>query len=388
MKAAALAAVLIVPAFGGALAQSFQTALPVSSSERQAIESRLSTILDYSGADEINRFDLHTGRTVTVRPYRAVRRTGQPPCRGYRIDLRGPGTLTAVDGFRCKRRDGRAWVIVEPELILAQEGPRVIPQEDAPRELARARTEPLYPADEPPQAIAPPQALTPPPVPRPAPRAERRTALAERVSPTERTPSAYPLPPLEQYEDAAPPTEAAPAPSSETAPAEPAADDSFASRVVAVIGTNNPPPDDPTPDLAEPTRDDVLPAAAPAESTAETVLARTPSTPDATAAETGTEPVVTARVVGESETPSAPDHSEHAGIVAALYDLEYLSTAVDPTPQAVEAAIDEFAIDERFALPVSADVLADRLDAAIERSETLPTCAAGGAGLCAEPVSQ
>ncbi|MEO1106048.1 MAG: hypothetical protein AAFW98_20335, partial [Pseudomonadota bacterium] len=71
-------------------------------------------------------------------------------------------------------------------------------------------------------------------------------------------------------------------------------------------------------------------------------------------------------------------------VIAALQDLDYLSTQVEPTTEAVTAAVDAFAIDERFALPVAQDVLMERLDAAIERSETLPACGGEPHSVCLE----
>ncbi|MEM8664560.1 MAG: hypothetical protein AAGF49_10620, partial [Pseudomonadota bacterium] len=165
--AALLGASLVDGSSGSATAQSFQTALPVSPAERRVIESRLGTILDYSAPDEVNQFQLPSGRTVLVRPYRFVRRPGEQPCRGYRIDLRSSQSAIAVDGFRCKRSDGQTWAIVEPELVLAEEGPQIIPS-DGPFELARTAEEPIYPADDDEIAVT-----APPPIPRPAPRISR-----------------------------------------------------------------------------------------------------------------------------------------------------------------------------------------------------------------------
>ncbi|MEM8664928.1 MAG: hypothetical protein AAGF49_12510, partial [Pseudomonadota bacterium] len=93
-------------------------------------------------------------------------------------------------------------------------------------------------------------------------------------------------------------------------------------------------------------------------------------------------PPAATRVVGEAPDARRPAWSNNEDVVAALQDLDYLSTEVDPTQERVEAAVDEFAIDERFALPVPQDVLLERLDAAIERSETLPTCAADAPEVC------
>lgn len=114
--AAAMVATFAVPA----LSQSYRSALPLTPGERRAIELRLSTILDGSAPNQVSRFDLPGGGQAAVRAYRVVTRPGQQPCRGYRIDVDSEAGRSAVDGYRCRRRDGQAWVIVEPEILVGQ----------------------------------------------------------------------------------------------------------------------------------------------------------------------------------------------------------------------------------------------------------------------------
>lgn len=356
------AAALLVASVASAGAQSYQTALPLSPAERRALESRLSTILEFSGADEMSRFQLPSGRSITVLPYRMVR-SGPRPCRGYRIDLEGRQSRTAVDGFRCKRRNGEAWVIVEPELVLAQEGPRELrPRDDRPRGERRASSEPLYADDlfSSPSATA---SASPPPVPRPAPDRSRDTAAAETAEP----------PVSDAAQTAEAPAETAPTTTALARPVAEGRDDAvFASRVAAVLGDDEDtaaiaaPPDGAADDQAQ---EDTPPV--------ETAAATEPaaSTPLVT-----TEPT---RIVASTERTDEVDYSGSEAVVAGLTDLAYLSGDDDATRQRVEAAVGEFAVDERFALPVSVDVLIERLDAAIERSQSLPDCSTDSlADLC------
>ena len=114
----------LVVLFGGtSWAQSYQTRLPVSNAERLALEAKLQTILDSAGTGEVRSFGLPSGRAVEVRAYgEGARQRNGEPCRGYRIDLVGPDGTVAVDGYRCRRSDGRAWLIVKPEIILGRTG--------------------------------------------------------------------------------------------------------------------------------------------------------------------------------------------------------------------------------------------------------------------------
>ncbi len=330
---------------GAAGAQSYQSSLPVSPAERRAIEARISTILDYAPTNQTASFDLPSGRIVSVRPYEIVRQQGGAPCRGYRIDLAGSNGTSAVDGFRCKRGGSQVWEIVEPELVLESTGARsgqVVVE-------SRQPDEPIYPSDNPafPEEAFAPDAQPddggpivadgPAPVPRPAPRAEAPSGnqgdtliagLPQTSTPVDLDPLPADEPeplPAEEPEIAAEPE---PAPEPEPVP-EPAAN-----------------------------------AEAPREVT--------PAAPREVASVGGP-----ARVVGEESAPTGPLWSENADVVGALRDLDYITAETDVDEETVSAAIDEFATDERFALPISPDALQERLDAAIDRSEMLPVCEPG-----------
>lgn len=416
-----LTAIMLLASAGAAAAQSFQTALPVSPAERRAMEARLSTILEFGNANEMARFTLPSGRTMTVLPYRLVQRGGQLPCRGYRIDLNGENSRTAVDGFRCKRQDGRAWVIVEPEIVLAQEGPvRLRPPRDEETLQARGGGEPLYPADD----VFAPDVL--PPIPRPAPSRSADTPTQTAAVDTDSLSAD-----ADDPADAAPIPEEAPDEAAETADDAPSGDEEFASRVAALITT-------PDGDLVLADRDDDPsgsddPAAsadesAPAEEEPDAV-SRIPALPQPDAQDAQDEDEEAARVrepepepeprviaaagrpardvtpgaapvpASEAVTPVVPvandsdaeedDITGDENVIAALQDLDYLDASLDPTPDRVNEAIDAFAVDERFALPVSGDVLIERLDAALERSEGLPPCSPEAAlTLCLEAASR
>ncbi|WMS41242.1 hypothetical protein RDV64_14260 [Acuticoccus sp. MNP-M23] len=324
---------------GAAGAQSYQTSLPVSPAERRAIEARISTILDYARANEISRFSLPSGRTVAVRPYEMVRRQGGTPCRGYRVDLSGTNGSTAVDGFRCKRGAGQAWEITEPELVLERTGPasaQVVIE-------GRQPDEPIYPSDDryfieepfapeaPADSGGPIIASGPAPVPRPAPRndvADADTADAE--APTE----------------------------------------------VAALEPSGPAPAAPEPLPPEPA--EPAPAEVSAEPDPVTAPEPLPSTTPAQPPQVASVEAPAARIVGEEEVRTDTQRwSDNDNIVGALRDLEYIASDEDDDEETVSAAIDEFATDERFALPISPDALQERLDAAIDRSEMLPVCGSG-----------
>lgn len=391
---------------GHAAAQSFQTALPVSPQERRAIEARLSTILEYAGANEVSTFDLPSGRQVKVRPYRMVRRAGERPCRGYRIDLEGASSRTAVDGFRCKRSDGQAWVIVEPELVLSQEGsPLDLGAEGDPFVASRRDDEPIYPSNDSVAVRTPP-----PPVPRPAPRRQAALVTGDRVettafpvgtltdppqfatvdggddrpqSPSDDEAAGGPDRVLAAVRPALQPDTAAG--SDETAPAQPPVG-ALDGDEGGATGVGDTPPSplsaddistaalEPEPPFG-PTQSRLDQSEAPLEGAA-------PSEDDAPRAVVASAP---SRVIGEPIASNSTRWTANDTVVDGLKDLDYLAAGTRPNESNVTAAIDEFASDERFALPISTSALIERLNAAIERSETLPPCASGiASSLCVE----
>ncbi len=58
--------------------------------------------------------------------------------------------------------------------------------------------------------------------------------------------------------------------------------------------------------------------------------------------------------------------------------LRYLDpeTSAEPSPQAYQAAVSDFASDERFALPQSNSALRERLEGAVDRLAALSSCPA------------
>ncbi|MEM7693287.1 MAG: hypothetical protein AAF318_02465 [Pseudomonadota bacterium] len=360
MRCSIAVAILAVVGLGPAMAQSFQTALPLSPAERRAIEARLSTILDFAEPNDVSRFALPSGRRVAVRPYAMVRRPGQRPCRGYRIDLFGETSRIAVDGFRCRRTDGRAWVIVEPELVLSQEGP--IDVGIAPR----AASEPLYGNDTPTFSAAPP------PVPRPAPRAQVVAALTTQDTQTPAAIASAELPPVATIGTPLDPSDLDPSetgpldlvPAPVTIPALSEADSAplANAQVAPVADAQNVPVADQEP-LATPE--------APQPET--TVAALEPSPASLPARE--------ARVVGEPTARAEARWVNDGPVVEALTSLAYLEGA-QPSAAEVDAAVDAFALDERFALPIAPGDLRRRLDQAMARTSSVPVCADGITQLC------
>lgn len=363
---------------GLAHGQSFQTALPLDPGERRAMEVRLSTILEFAAPGEVARIALPSGRVLAVRPYHPVQRPGESPCRGYRIDLVDPGQLVAVDGFRCRRSDGAAWVIVEPEIVLAQEGGPLdltgtvspleteepfdfgVPDTEIPEEEAREPARGYFSAGE------------VPPVPRPAPRQELAAAGPVTDPVASDTPDAGEAPVDEVAEEVI----AAPlSPLPPTANPAPAAtvelpDDTTAASIVSRDVTPAAPASAVTPAAPEAPAATTGPAAA---STPERVAAAAPAP--------GAGESTRARVVGGRAAAEGLAWSGDPRILSALRDLAYLGDG-SPTPSAarVQSAIDAFARDERFALPVSSSALIARLDAAIARRDGLRDCATAPAG--------
>lgn len=381
--ASTLSALLL--AHGIALGQSFQTALPLDPSERRAMEAQLSTILDFAAPGEVRRFSLPSGRIVTVRPYRAVRRPGDAPCRGYRIDLLGNGEAVAVDGFRCRRSDGNAWLITEPEIVLAQNGaPLDLRGTVSPDEESADRTDPSDLRTRVQEALGSDSAFFSPgevpPVPRRAPR-EDIAASAEESEPENDEAVAVGPETLEAPEDDALVAEVAegiaagPLPSA-TAPPVPE-------------GTALPLPQEDADDRPQPEerttaslRDVTPPGATGTGGSAGLGVVRIPApetpdarsltaTPGADAGDSARQP----RVVNGLDQDDERIFSGDPRILDALRDLAYLQAeGAAPPAAAVRSAIDAFARDERFALPVSSAALLTRLDNAIARRETLVPC--------------
>ncbi|MEM8856477.1 MAG: hypothetical protein AAGD34_22475 [Pseudomonadota bacterium] len=407
------------------MAQSYQTALPLSQEERRQMEVRLGAVLDTAGTDEVTRVRLPNGTLLAVRTYRPVMRGGEQPCRGYRIDVLGGGRgPAAVDGFRCRRTDGRAWVMTEPEIVLAQGAPFDLGQDDPRAErpfeepignpdFVERFDDPAYDGerrlDEGPQSVAPiVRSGEIAPVPRPAPRQTRTAFGTATDSPQVSTSGDDAVAPSvitsTGFEDVTPdPNEAADTPSA-TAGGTAETPDPATSRVVAAARAAlerdpNAAPEGTDPPATAGLETTVAPVAE-AQSGSDTQTP--PAAPDTAAADTTVDegdqvttiaavaPTLTTRVVGERVQSEAPGYATDTRVVAALRDLYYLGQGADASPSAVQDAVGRFALDERFALPVETDALLSRLDDALSRSQSLPACSSASApsGMpCLEPQS-
>jgi len=327
-----------------------------------------------------------------VRPYRPVRRPGEEPCRGSRIDLLGNGEAVAVDGFRCRRSDGNAWLITEPEIVLAQDGApldlRGTVSPDDPQALPNRGPDDLrvrvQEALEPDSAFFSPGEV--PPVPRRAPRETIVSPVAQTATEDDET-AAFDAETTETAEEAA----------GDGSPVDEVADGIAALPLPSA--TAPPVPDEadiPTPpaDAAEggPSSERMTTAAlrevtpsseAETDSSAGLGVVRIPGpdTPDsrsltATPGSDAGGAQRRPRIVDAEGPEEVRTFTGDPRILDALRDLAYLRGGGSAPPaSAVQSAIDAFARDERFALPVSASALLSRLDGAIARREALLSCA-------------
>lgn len=377
-------------------AQTYPSALPLTSAEQRALEVRLASILDYAQPGAIQRMDLPGGGQAAVRPYNMVRTSNGQTCRGYRIDVDGQAGRSAVDGYRCRLSSGGAWVITEPETLISQGGPVNLQQSQSgaggaqfaeesrdPNAFATSLRERLGRG---PSADADPYG-----------NAERETAdtgPAPLFDPGETPPVPREAPArLASTEDPEPSEAAARDPNVEggapnVADAESDAP-TFAARDVADQAAPAAPDIEARPVNANATSSDAttLPS-----TTAPAVVARirTPSADqpaDPTAPAAGADMPVrsaddTARVVGGRFGQASNDTDADGRVVAALRELHYLDPAAPTSSAAVETAIDDFARDERFALPVPSSTLLARLNDALDRSSSLPPCTADTTTMC------
>lgn len=429
MRTLLLISLLCLPAT--ASAQNYQSALRVTPGERNEIENRLSNILDFARPNEVNRFRLPSGRTVKVRSYQPTRGDGGQPCRGYRIDLEGGGRFMAVDGFRCRQANNR-WRIVEPEIVLAESGqaPLVLDPNAQDGGTSAERTsdglsapyrrrtdEPLYADDtraggqelndDVPTTITynadgvpagfEHQVAANVPIPRPAPRDEFRARRAD-ADPTNTAAAAPVSNEMQERVERARRLEETVA-----AVVRPDQEPDATRDATASIGTNVPAAVTDA-DVASAIVDEVrtaargpAPRAQPDPAATETGNeSDTQSTvagiaPQEQADETATQQSVRveppadapARLVGVKSPREGDGYASDDRIVEALRLLSYLE-AEDPSPRAVNAAVDEFALDERFALPVTNATLMARLDDAIDRSMAISDCdeTIESAGIC------
>lgn len=395
-------------------------------SDQGALASELFGILQSQPPLLPARAVLPSRATLDVTAYPSInRRTGLPcvgcrnPCRSFRYTYARPdrGTVT-VEGQRCRRRNGQ-WVAFEPDIVVGerpaapgapvaggfQGAPPAQPQSQAMR-----RSPPPLPPARPGDgtavagvAGAAPSPFDPPLVDN-GPVDEGSRDIAGEDFATEQDPaSAQPLPGSEDdvWSTAALP-DVAPAEDADApqvlSPQPPSG--AVAAAEAALAGSGDaaetaPPPagsgDDataaaPTPAEATAAADvagDVPPA--PPEPVGSTPTA--PATAPDAAVETQTARVVMPFGGGEQAGAVEVETTADPDVVRMLRMLRYLDpeTSAEPSPQAYEAAVSDFASDERFALPQSNSALRERLEGAVDRLAALSSCPATsgeGYGAC------
>lgn len=369
-------AIAAATAASTASAQNFQTALPLSADERRALEVQIGAFLDFARTGGVQQVNLPTGRQVTMRAYAPVLQQGRQPCRGYRLDLAGADGVTAVDGFRCRRADGAAWAIVEPETVISQSGPLDLRGTGAVAEPSPTSLPTVV--EQRPTRIVTERA----PVPRPAPRRPQPDLFAA----PEETAALAPLAPLA----AEPKAPGVSLPLGTDFASEQV--DTLTEDVAASSNVISEPlaPFDEAPGATVTTFGE---AARAADSAIESAPQQLAAVADQTIERSEDTASVTAtsvrRVVGD-ERQTAPvaaaDGTADESIIAALADLDYLPADGTASAASVRAAISDFALDERFALPVPPAELRAKLNAALDRSEGLPSCDVGGTPLCVAPA--
>lgn len=402
-------------------------------SDQGALASELFSILQSQPPLLPARATLPSTATLDVTAYPSFnRRTGLPcvgcrnPCRSFRYTYARPDRATVtVEGQRCRRRSGQ-WVAFEPDVVVGQRPAAPgSPYAGAVQGAPHAQS----------QVQSARRAAPPPPLPPARPGDERAVAGLEAPG-TGAAPSPFD-PPLagavpaeegstdpygsEDYgPDAAAPGEPAMAGPAGEPPLPGAADDVWSTAalpelsgepadgplVLTPAGEADAAADEPAPpepaDTADTTADAAPPPAEPAPAADEAEVAadtpppvpeeRVDATPTAPAA-TPAAPVETqtARVVmpfGDGEAkPVEVETAADPDVVRMLRMLRYLDpeTSAEPSPEALTAAVSEFAADERFALPVPNAALRERLEGAVDRIAALPSCPDGaprGYGVC------
>ena len=380
------AAILMAGAASPAMGQSFQTALPLDQSDRSSLERQLGPFLDRSRTGTIQQVQLPSGRQVTMRSYAPVLQAGRQPCRGYRLDLAGEDGVMAVDGFRCRRPDGAAWNIVEPETVISQSGPLDLRNSGTPAAAQPAPSTPLLGATEPqPQRVA----STAAPVPRPSPlRSQQQELIAapEQLEPVAPV-SATQLPPLAQSVEET--TTSLPL-SEPLTPLETAVErieDTVTSTGDALTSATTETLDSVTSETLDSATTALEPVAGASDQFAAVTgqaIERIEEGVTVLTAPTNPAPSTTVRQVADEDSDQPvimPMSARDPAVIAALAELDYLSPG-NPSAATVREAIAAFALDERFALPVPSSELRQKLNAAVDRSGTLPSCGAGAATLC------
>ncbi|ORE95691.1 hypothetical protein ATO13_02495 [Stappia sp. 22II-S9-Z10] len=472
-----LAAAAGVAASSAALAQTYPSALPLNTDERRALEARLSTILDYARENEMARMDLPGGGQAAIRPYRIVRGPDGRLCRGYRIDVDAIAGRAAVDGYRCRLADGRAWVIVQPETVVSQATPAApldlrrpgAPAPDAPGSFAERMRERLNggngsfaaglpgtdtetntglfaPGEVPPVPRAAPERVADAPTPSagdpltgtaqtaaaapggtaPDQSEPGQTASAERApgqagsgqaaqsqaaqgqtAQGQRVPGGGNTPrnaagtsgdgaAPRAVDNAAAQTTAsggragsdvgAPPAGQAPQPRSAEAQGTVGQGMVGRGADGQTPQGQPPQDQAAQGTETAAGTSTLAPSSSETPAFGTAAAPRVV---TGTAPFTadpsSPRVVSGTPTTGSSDAQSDERVIAALQELDYLGTDGDASGAAVQDAIDNFARDERFALPMAPDLLLTRLNAALDRSDSLPICTTDTPTMCIAP---
>lgn len=402
--------------------------------DQSALASELYSILQSQPPLLPVRVGLPSRSTLDVTAYPTInRRTGLPcvgcrnPCRSFRYTYARPdrGAVT-VEGQRCRRRNGQ-WVAFEPDTVVGQRpaapgapmagtfqgAPRAQPQSQS--QAMRRQAPPPLPPTRPGDAgavagiagsDAVPSPFDPPLVDN-GPVAGNAgdipsddeigaggedVAAGEEIAPRRDVATAQPLP---GSADDVWATEPLP----ELSPAEDqsAADEGDAGADAGgplVLTPSDEAPADTTSEVAaagdEPSAGEPVDTAAvpPAATEAPADAAATaPAPAPATPVETQTARVVMPFGGGDQGTAVEVETTADPDVVRMLRMLRYLDpeTSAEPTRQAYDAAVSDFASDERFALPQSNSALRERLEGAVDRLAALSSCPASagdGYGAC------
>jgi|GEM_PF-6611467 len=366
--------------------------------DQSALASELYSILQSQPPLLPVRVGLPSRSTLDVTAYPTInRRTGLPcvgcrnPCRSFRYTYARPdrGAVT-VEGQRCRRRNGQ-WVAFEPDTVVGQRpaapgAPMAGTFQGAPRAQSQAQ----------PQTQAMRRAA-PPPLP---PTRPGDAGAMAGIAGSDAVPSPFDPPLIDNGPVAGDPDDIASgddigaggedvaageeiAPRRDVATAQPlpgSADDVWATEPLPELSPADGQPAANEDDVAG----DVPPAAtaAPAEAAA-TFPAPAPATP----VETQTARVVMPFGGGDQGSAVEVETTADPDVVRMLRMLRYLDpeTSAEPTRQAYDAAVSDFASDERFALPQSNSALRERLEGAVDRLAALSSCpatAGDGYGAC------
>ncbi|MEW5421065.1 hypothetical protein [Amorphus sp. 3PC139-8] len=348
---------------------------PVPPRDLGAIDQQLHSLLQYAPPGAPQSFRAPSGARVDIRAFSPVeRRSGRPcgncgnPCRGYRIDYvtANQSERVVMEGYRCRRGDG-LWVMVQPETIISRES---------------AAPEPTWPENgdvpEMPEDELRRRGILPPTVTTDATDVTGGDSESGPVqlSPDGETetlqsvldPNAVESAPLPDAQSAdASPTQSEQPPSSQTAAAPNAPNQA-----------SEPTPQPTTADQRGPVRTATARPISETDTVSRVVYPGASSDGSAGEGGTGDRPATEAAMEPALADPAVAER---------LKELHYLPASTSPEDrEAIRTAIGEFAVDEQFALPVDANALSTRLEAAAERNDQLSACddASGVETVCEE----